>query len=258
VRDPRAESDEEPLAAPAPPAPEPAAPAPPAPVPAAPAPPAPVPVVAAAPPPEPPPSAAKPPPARRVSRPLEKLQATARDVRREVRADLLVRAAEDALRAEDFVAAANNFRLALLERNDDAIRRKLESVDVYARDIRSERSLVLAGAAERELRWADAAAHLARAHQVKPSAAVADRAARAHRKSGDLARAADLAAQAVALAPGVVDYRLALAEILVAANDLPRLSEIAAAALEVAPDDPRVQKLAAFVAKKVPPLHRAR
>ncbi|MBX3258463.1 MAG: tetratricopeptide repeat protein [Labilithrix sp.] len=178
------------------------------------------------------------------------LRAAAREVEIQARVEPLLRAAEAALKGNDPIGAANNFRLALQHREDPFVRLKLEDADRLAKAVRFERSLASARAAEEDRRWADAAVHYGRAHGTKPTAEIADRAANALRASeGDLERAATLAEQAVALDPRNARYRVTLGEVCLAAKLLTRAQTHAEIALELAPRDPRAKALAAAIAK---------
>ena len=181
---------------------------------------------------------------------LRKLHVAAREIEIQARVEPLLLAAEQALKTNDVINAANNFRLALQHREDPFIRMKLEEVDRLAKVVRLERSLACARAAENDKRWADAATHLARAHETKPTAEIADRAANALLLGeGDLDRAAALAEQAVSLDPKNVRYRMTLAEVYLAADLLTRAATHAAVALELAPKDSRARDLADAVAR---------
>jgi tetratricopeptide (TPR) repeat protein len=182
---------------------------------------------------------------------LRRLHAAAQEIGVQQRADRLVQAAEDALKADDPIGAANNFRLALQYRDDPVLRQKLEAIDEQAKSLRVERSVARGRAAERDGRWADAGEHLANAHAVRPDAAIAERAAKAFELArGDLGRAALLAEQAVDLQPKNAAYRMTLAEIYLAANRLDEADITADGARALAPADARVKKLAAAIAQR--------
>ena len=166
------------------------------------------------------------------------------------RVEIFVQAADEALRANDVIAAANNYRLALENSDDPVIRAKLEQVDELAKQRRSELSLGRARAAERDQRWADAAFEYAKAHQARPSAELADRASHALRMSGgDLRRAVSLAEFAVTAEPRNTSYRITLAEAYLAAGLLERASAESTKALASAPDDERIKRLVLAVKK---------
>ena len=132
-----------------------------------------------------------------------------------------MKAADDALRANDVITAANNYRLALSYREDPLLREKYEDTDARARVIRFEKNITLARAAERAERWSDAATFFGRAYEARPDADVAARAGHALRMSGgDLERAALLAEHAVALDAKNLAYHVTLTEIYLAANRL--------------------------------------
>jgi curved DNA-binding protein CbpA len=202
----------------------------------------------------PPPSAPKPPPSSGPVSSAERtrnLRAAAMEIKAQGHIEALVKAAEDAQRANDFVAAANNYRLALSHRDDPYLRTKLEEVDAKARVIRFEKNIGPARAAERDQRWADAATFLVRAFDAMPDADVGGRAARALLASGgDLAKAASLAEQAVALDKKNVGYRITLAEVHLAANKIARAEEVLEDARAIAPKDARVKELAAMIAQR--------
>lgn len=181
---------------------------------------------------------------------LRKLQTAAKEIEVQSRVQPLLLAAEEALKTNDVISAANNYRLALQHRDDPFIRIKLEEVDRLAKAVRVQRSVACARAAEDDGRWADAALHFTRAHETKPTAELADRAANALRLGmGDLERAAALAEQAVSLDPKNVRYRVTLGEVYLAAKLLTRAGAQAETALELAPKDPRGQELAAAIAR---------
>lgn len=213
-----------------------------------------------------PPPAAAPPPAPEVkpapptlvagsnvsvAEKVERLRAGALEVKIQGHVDALVKAAEDALRANDVVSAANNYRLALSHRDDPHLRMKFEEVDGRAKIVRFEKNIVPARAAEKEQRWSDAAVFFERAHEAKPDPDVAAAAANALRLSGgDLRRATTLAEQAVARDRSNVAYRIILAEVHLAANRLESAHEVSAEAAALAPKDTRVKDLAALISKR--------
>jgi tetratricopeptide (TPR) repeat protein len=180
-----------------------------------------------------------------------RLNDAARELGVQARVELFLLGAEEALKVDDAIGAANNYRLALQLREDPYVRAKLDGVDEVARKRRFERSITRARAAERDERWADAAENLARAHEARPDASLADRAAHALRVGrGDLVRAAALAEQAVSLDPSNGAYQSTLGEIYLEANLLARAEAAAGAALELAPGDARAKQLAALIAKR--------
>jgi curved DNA-binding protein CbpA len=182
---------------------------------------------------------------------FNRLQATARLVAAQSRADVFLRAAEEALQRDDVISAANNFRLALQFADDPFVRRKLEAVEEVANARRLEKSLLRARAAERNERWDEAAHHFAKANEVRASAATAERAAYAFRRSGsDLQTATKLAEQAVSLDAKNVACRVTLGEIYLTAGLTDRAKAESDQALELAPKDPRAQELAALLRKR--------
>lgn len=70
---------------------------------------------------------------------IRRLREAATEARTQASIALLVKAAEDALIADDFIAAANNYRLALAHGEDAALRRKYELVEARAREVKAER-----------------------------------------------------------------------------------------------------------------------
>jgi hypothetical protein len=177
--------------------------------------------------------------------------AAATQIKAQNSVDLFMQAAEEALRNEDVIGAANNYRLALQNSDDPIIRERLEMVDQLAKTARSDKSLARARAAERDKRWADAAHHFAKANEARPDASIADRAAYALRMSnGDLHRAVALAEQAIAAEPKNVGYRVTLGEIYLAAKLYTRAQAESARALELSPRDARALELAAAIPKK--------
>jgi len=163
---------------------------------------------------------------------------------------VFVRAAEEALDRHDFVAAANNYRLAVQVSDDPALRIALEQADAKARVRVRETSLSAARSAEQSGRWAEAGEKYAKAHAAQPAAAVAERAANAMRLAGaDLRAAARLAEQAVLAEPTNAGYRVTLGEIYFDAGLLARAAGESARATALAPGDARVSALAKLVAK---------
>jgi curved DNA-binding protein CbpA len=200
-----------------------------------------------------PPAEASDPPKETVAKPddrLKRLVANARDIKMLARVDLFVRAAEEALARGDVISAANNYRLALDHREDPFLRCKLDDVEILAKAARFDRSVARARAAERDKRWAEAARHFEEAFEARRDAVVAERAAHAiHACGGDLGRATELAEQAVSMRPKDADFRVTLAEILLAANELERAREEAETALEIAPKDARAKEIARAISR---------
>lgn len=164
------------------------------------------------------------------------------------RVDMFVAAADEALKANDVISAANNYRLALQSAEDPAIRAKLAMVDEMAKERRFEICLFRARAAERDQRWADAAVDYTKAHSARPSGETAACAAYAMRMSdGDLNVATSLAELAVSKEPRNGVYRAILGEVYLGARLLERAAAESDVASSLAPDDPRVKRLAAAV-----------
>lgn len=192
---------------------------------------------------------APPPPAPVSSPPDEALKrffAKGKQDEKQRRVEVFVRAAEDALARDDVLTAANNFRLALQNGENPALRRQLEAIEERAKTKQHTVSLSRAKAAEREGRWDEAASCYARAHATQPTAELAERTAHALCKSaGDLHQAAKLAEQAVAEHPNNASYHATLGEIYLAAQLWTRAARVASRALELAPHDARAKALAA-------------
>ncbi len=164
------------------------------------------------------------------------------------RVDMFVSAADEALKANDVISAANNYRLALQSAEDPAIRAKLAMVDEMAKERRFEICLMRARTAEREQRWIDAAADYAKAHSARPNAESAACAAYAMRMSdGDMNVATSLAELAVSKEPRNGVYRAILGEVYLGARLLERAAAESDVATSLAPDDSRVKRLAAAV-----------
>ena len=182
---------------------------------------------------------------------VRRVYQAARQMEAQKRVAVFLLAAEEALKVDDVIGAANNYRLALQNGDDPHIRAKLEDVDEKAKARRFELSLVRARAAERDKKWAEAAFEFSRAHSARPGAETAARAAYAIRMSeGDLRRAVELAEYAVSKDPKNADYRLTLADLFLAANLVERAAGETERALSLAPNDPRAKALAAAVKKR--------
>lgn len=181
---------------------------------------------------------------------FQRLQAAAKLLAAQTRSEALVRAAEDALKANDIIGAANNYRLALQMHDDPVIKDKLAAIDAHSRDLRCEKYLGKARAAERAERWEEAADHYLRANEARRDGVVAERAANALRLAkGDLRQATALAEQAVAENGKNAEFRVTLAEVLMASNLLVRAKEECDEALALAPSNPRAKSLAAALKK---------
>jgi hypothetical protein len=181
---------------------------------------------------------------------MRKVRAAAMEIKVQALFDGLVEAAEQALKKDDIIGAANNLRLALQHRDDPYVRMKLDDIDGRSRTVRAERNVLLARAAERDQRWADAGAFYAKAHEARPEAAMAERAAYALGMAGELVRAVALAEQAVALDQRNVVYRVTLGRAYLAASKMARAEAELGAARELAPKDARVKELGAAIAKR--------
>ncbi len=184
-------------------------------------------------------------------RPSFQTRAALENAKRRAHMETFLRAAEEALKVEDYIGAANNYQLALQVDEDPAIRAKLASIEGQAKAKRREKALARARVAEREQKWSDAALYFSQAHDASPDASLAERAAYAIRMSeGDLRRAGSLAEFAVAQDPKNAAYRVTLGEIYHAANLPKRALAESTRALELAPNDPRARELAVAIKKK--------
>lgn len=180
-----------------------------------------------------------------------RLNAAAQRLGIQRRVELFVQAAEEAMKVDDVIGAANNYRLALEVSEDPFIRRKLEDIDELAKTRRRELSLARARAAERDKRWSDAALHYGKANDARPAAPLAERAAHAlWMSNGDLDVATRLGKSAVAMDPKNAGYRVTLAEIYVASDDVEHAAEQVDEALELDRGNARAKELSALVRKK--------
>lgn len=153
--------------------------------------------------------------------------------------------ADEALAADDPVAAANALKLALnLEPDAPHIALRLSSAEKAAAVKTAAQNLSLARIAEAKRQFESAAELYAKVGLGKPSAEVFEKAAscllQAHK---DLRRAADLAKQATTLDPNRVDLRVLLAKIYVEANmKQSALNELERAA-KLAPQDATIKEM---------------
>jgi tetratricopeptide (TPR) repeat protein len=181
-----------------------------------------------------------------------RLNAAAQRLGIQRRVELFVQAAEEAMKVDDVIGAANNYRLALEVSEDPFIRRKLEDVDELAKTRRRELSLARARAAERDKRWSDAALHYGKANDARPAAPLAERAAHALWMSdGDLEVATRLGKSAVAMDPKNAAYRVTLAEIYVATDNVEQAGQQVDEALDLDRGNARAKELSALVRKKM-------
>lgn len=184
---------------------------------------------------------------------LKQLHQAAREAKLQGKIDMFLEAAEEALRRDDVIGAANNYRLALEHREDKYVRAKLDDVDARAKTVRFTRAMTQGRAAEREQRWSDAAMHYTRGYEARPTAEIAERAGNALlRSNGDLAKAASLVERAVEIEPDNLSFHITLGEIYLTSNRLDEAEEAAEAALELSSSstDARAKALAAAVAKR--------
>jgi tetratricopeptide (TPR) repeat protein len=184
-------------------------------------------------------------------RSLRRVYEAAQQIESQRHVEVFLRAAEEALAVDDVIGAANNYRLALQSHDDPWIRRKLDDIEDQAKNRRNELNLTRARAAERDRRWSDAATFYAKAHDARPAAPLAERAAFALRMSdGDLERAIELAQYAVGIDPKNAGYRTTLGEVFLAAGEIKQAVAESARALELAPSDARAKDLAAVLKKR--------
>jgi tetratricopeptide (TPR) repeat protein len=163
---------------------------------------------------------------------------------------VFLEAADEAMRRDDPIAAAQNLRLALQNDDDPLVRAKLAAVVEAANERLHARHIARARAAERREQWSEAAESYAQAHTLRAEAWSAERAANALRLSGgDLRRAVQLADQAVLADPDVAAYRLTLGEVCLAAKLSKRAAAEAERALSIDPESPRALALSAATRK---------
>jgi hypothetical protein len=181
---------------------------------------------------------------------FKRLHAAAQMLVSQKRAERWVNAAEDAMKKGDILGAANNYRLALEMHDDPSVRDKMVAIDAHSRDLRHEKLIARARAAERAEKWDEAADQYVRANEVRKDPTAAERAANALRLChGDLRLAATLAEQAVNAQTKNADYRVTLAEVYFAQKLVSRAKEECEAALSAAPDSMRAKALASALKK---------
>jgi len=181
---------------------------------------------------------------------LREIYATGKQAEVQRRVELFVRAAEEALRKDDVIGAANNLRLALENSSDPSLRAKLEAVEGKAKERMYTMCIGRARQAERAERWGEAATYYRKALAARNEAWAADRAAQAMRRDGtDLRQAAQIAERAVLAEPQNAAYRITLGEIYLEAKMYARAAGEATRALALAPNDKRAKALAAAAAR---------
>jgi hypothetical protein len=153
--------------------------------------------------------------------------------------------ADEALAADDPLAAANALKLALnLEPDAPHIALRLSSAEKAAAVKMVAQNLSLARIAESKRQFESAAELYAKVGLGKPSAEVFEKAASclllAHK---DLRRAADLAKQATTLDPNRVDLRVLLAKIYVEANMKQSALNELERATKLAPQDATIKEM---------------
>lgn len=177
---------------------------------------------------------------------MKRMLAKAKQEEKQRRMDVFLRAADDALKRNDVVSAANSFRLVLQNGEDPAVRKQLDAIEAAAKQKQHAGSLARAQVAERDGRWEEAATCYARVHALLPSVVHAERAAYALCKAGgDLHEAVKLAEFAVNAQPSTFAYQATLGEVYLAAKLWTRAARVAERALQLAPNDTRAKALAA-------------
>lgn len=135
-----------------------------------------------------------------------------RDNARRVQAKRMVDAADDALKRDDLVSAANHLRLALRYSDDPDLAARYEDVNRRARDSMAETYLKQARYEEQQGKWQAAALSYVKAHEGRPDdGTLCERAANAFRLEGrDLHKAARFAELAVQKNPSSAAFRVTL------------------------------------------------
>lgn len=153
--------------------------------------------------------------------------------------------ADDALAADDPLAAANALKLALnLEPDAPHIALRLSSAEKAAAVKSAANNLNLARNAEAKRQFETAAELYAKVGLGKPSAEVFERAASCLLQvKKDLRRAADLAKQATTLDPNRVDLRVLLAKIYIEANMKQSALNELERATKLAPQDATIKEM---------------
>jgi curved DNA-binding protein CbpA len=153
--------------------------------------------------------------------------------------------ADEALAADDPIAAANALKLALnLEPDAPHIALRLASAEKAAAVKTAAQNLALARNAEAKRQFESAAELYAKVGLGKPSAEVFEKAASCLLQvKKDLRRAADLAKQATSLEPNRVDLRVLLAKIYVEANMKQSALNELERATKVAPQDATIKEM---------------
>jgi hypothetical protein len=164
-----------------------------------------------------------------------------------------VDSAAAALTAGDAVSAANALRVALtLSPNDADIQKASQSAQSKADEVLGDAYLRQAGYEEKTGQWVEAARSWTRVCKARPKDAEAhERAASAIAKAngGDLHEASRLAAHACSLEPGNARFRVALANVYLAAGLTLNARRELETAAQLAPHDGTIQALMKKVGK---------
>jgi curved DNA-binding protein CbpA len=157
-----------------------------------------------------------------------------------------VSAAEGAIAKNDWVAAANAYRVAMdLAPENDEVQGRAKLAQTEANKILAESYQKQATYDERNERWPEAAKAWVRVAKLKPEDANAnERAAFTLWKAdGDLREAATFAQAAVALQPNLIKHRVTLANLYMAAGKPALARRELEGAAQVAPQDAVVQAM---------------
>ncbi len=160
-------------------------------------------------------------------------------------------AAESATRANDVVAAANHYRLAVQLTDDPAVQLAFEEASKKARELMADAYIKQGKYEEQNGRWPAAALNFAKAAEGRPDdAELQDRAANALRMEGrDLHRAARFAESAVAKDGQNGAFRRTLGHIYLDAGLVLRARSELEVAARLTPNDETVRELLARARK---------
>ena len=135
-----------------------------------------------------------------------------RDHARKVQAKRLVDVADEAMRQDDVVSAANHLRLAIRYSDDPDLAARYEDVNRRARDLMADTYLKQAHYEEQQGKWQAASLSYIKAHEGRPEdGTICERAANALRMEGrDLHKAVRFAELAVQKNPSSAAFRVTL------------------------------------------------
>jgi len=161
--------------------------------------------------------------------------------------------AESALKANDLVSAANNYRLAIRYTDDPAVSAAYEETNRKARDLMAEAYLKQARYEEGAQKWREAAISYAKAHDGRPDDPnICERVAETLRREGrDLHRAARFAEMAVQKNPNDGAFRVTLGHVYLDAGLVLRARSELEQATRLAPADNKAKTLLAQARKMV-------